>query len=95
MRLIDADKMLVELLMINERSNIFAAPFARRIKRFIDVQLTAEERKHGRWVYDDPFGALPKCSECGCRSRDAAAKECAIPYCPYCGAAMDKEPNND
>ena len=50
MRLIDANKMLAELLMINERSNIFAAPFARRIKRFIDRQPTIEERKHGHWI---------------------------------------------
>ena len=34
-------------------------------------------------------------SSFGCAASDAAAKECAIPYCPYCGAVMDEEPKND
>ena len=89
MRLIDADKMLAELLMINERSNIFAAPFARRTKRFIDRQPTIEERKHGHWE-----GGY-KCSECGMhRAIDNGVYKLETgdnKYCLRCGAVMDKE----
>lgn len=83
-------KEIIELLRIAERN-------AEAMRETLNQQaencqkLLAEARKHGHWIYDDPFGALPKCSECGCRSRDAAAKECAIPYCPSCGAKMDEE----
>lgn len=87
MRLIDADKMSAELLMINERSNIFAAPFARRIKRFIDRQPTTEERKHGHWIklFDPNHGTIGvECSVCKCAMRIDTE------YCPYCGAKMDE-----
>ena len=88
MRLIDADKMSAELLMINERSNIFAAPFARRIKRFIDRQPTIEERKHGHWV--DSY----ECSVCGAWMATDCIGDClpeeAQHYCYNCGAAMDE-----
>lgn len=95
MRLIDADKMLAELLMINERSNIFAAPFARRIKRFIDRQPTVEERKHGHWIYvfdNEIMEPVYKCSLCKktalyqCFSYDTVDSR----YCPHCGAKMDE-----
>ena len=85
MRLIDADRMQMELVMINERSNIFAAPFAGRIKRFIDRQPTVEERKHGHWIklFDPNHGIIGlECSICeGEMSRETE-------YCPYCGALM-------
>lgn len=87
MRLIDADKMLEELLMINERSNIFAAPFARRIKRFIDRQPTIEVRKHGHWIklFDPNYGIIGvECSVCKGEMRRATE------YCPFCGAIMDE-----
>lgn len=99
MRLVDADA-LIKNLRANKKTvksgigGMYTAGMLAGID-FAGVTVTnaptVEARKHGRWVYDDPFGALPKCSECGCRSRDAAAKECAIPYCPHCGAVMDKE----
>lgn len=92
MRLIDADKMLAELLMINERSNIFAAPFARRIKRFIDRQPTVEERKHGHWIRADK--RFWECSECHYEKHIRRISEAGMyktPYCPYCGAVMDEE----
>ena len=93
MRLIDADKMLAELLMINERSNIFAAPFARRIKRFIDRQPTVEARKHGHWVqvsdWDKNGQAHFDCSVCG--AGDVHADDAEVPYCWHCGAVMDEE----
>ena len=92
MRLIDADKMLVELLMINERSNIFAAPYARRIKRFIDRQPTIEERKHGHWVRVDK--RFWQCSECNYEKHIRRISEAGMyktPYCPHCGAKMDEE----
>ncbi len=92
MRLIDADKMQTELLMINERSNIFAAPFAGRIKRFIDRQPTIEERKHGHWFApeDDDGRTAWHCSVC-----DYVVKTIGFypnyNYCPCCGARMDEE----
>ena len=93
MRLIDADKMLAELLMINERSNIFGEPFARRIKRFIDRQQTVEARKHGHWVqvsdWDKNGQAHFDCSVCG--AGDVHADDAEVPYCWHCGAVMDEE----
>ena len=61
------------------------------VKEELDKLPIIEERKRGYWICDDPFSALPKCSECGCRSCEAAADERATPYCPHCGAAMDEE----
>lgn len=90
MRLIDADKMLAELLMINERSNIFAAPFARRIKRFIDRQPTVEERKHGHWTEHTLLFGTWVCSECGKAIYNNYKANKLYPYCPYCGAVMDE-----
>ena len=89
MRLIDADKMSAELLMINERSNIFAAPFARRIKRFIDRQPTIEARKHGHWIGKPIAGyANVRCSVCGMVFRQNTGK---WKSCPECTAIMDEE----
>lgn len=94
MRLIDADKMLAELLMINERSNIFAAPFARRIKRFIDRQPTIEARKHGHW---EPFININRektyrCSTCQNEApHDLYGYFELTNYCPHCGTVMDEE----
>ena len=104
MRLIDADGLIKNIKNAEKcyrESKCMESPypykqaFADGVGAVADLivcgEPTIEKRKHGHWIYDDPFGALPKCSECGCRSHDAAAKECAIPYCPYCGAVMDEE----
>ena len=96
MRLIDADKMSVELLMINERSNIFAAPFARRIERFIDRQPTVEERKRGHWIFTQDMMRYDVCSVCGSRAlfEEFSFNTVASNYCPHCGAVMDEEADN-
>lgn len=99
MRLIDADRLLNILndnqaIYDNELKGTYYDGVGNGLEAAItcvEYAPTIEERKHGHWIYDDPFGALPKCSECGCRSRDAAAEECSTTYCPHCGAAMDEE----
>ena len=44
------------------------------------------EVKHGRWIEKAPH---PYCSECFVECRDKT------PYCPNCGARMDKEMTNN
>lgn len=100
MRLIDADefaKVLQKAYSFSQTApkDTFYALGLKRAEWLMNKEPVIEERKHGHWIYDDPFGALPKCSECGRRSRDAAAEECGTTYCPHCGAVMDKEPNDD
>lgn len=51
-----------------------------------------QEVRHGRWEYkpevpNTRFGFYV-CSEC-----KAASWACSSPYCPNCGAIMDKEEN--
>ena len=103
MKLIDADRLIAAIRRFEKEfrsSNALGDPmltmaFADGVGAIADLIVdevpTVEERKHGHWIYDDPFGALPKCSECGRRSRDAAAEECCTTYCPHCGAKMDEE----
>lgn len=53
------------------------------------------EVRHGRWKhdgYDFPHGNdWVHCSVCGKRGINAPAD--LTPYCPHCGAIMDKEEN--
>lgn len=95
MRLIDADALIAKLQKRTDMSrkdwNWDLHAVASDFIEILEAEPTIVERKHGHWVYDDPFGALPKCSECGRRSHDAAAEERATPYCPHCGAVMNEE----
>lgn len=42
------------------------------------------------WIYDDCEFNLPKCSACGCRSKDATYGH-KNNFCPRCGRAMTPE----
>lgn len=42
------------------------------------------------WIYDDCEFNLPKCSACGCRSKDATYGH-KNNFCPKCGRAMTEE----
>lgn len=54
------------------------------------------EIKRGKWEYDsgDVGYANYLCSECGNFLTFYEGID-LYPYCPYCGAKMDKEENND
>ena len=41
---------------------------------------------HGKWIDTDNYYRRWKCSECGSHTKEAQP-----PFCPYCGAKMDKE----
>lgn len=48
----------------------------------------AEPVRHGKWVYhDDDMMPYKSCSLCGCEAFDLQGAN----YCPYCGAKMDME----
>ena len=53
--------------------------------------IEAEPVKHGRWVHD--INNLYGCSEC--MERETMSPKKLKPYCPNCGAKMDKEENED
>lgn len=45
--------------------------------------------RHGRWLPYSTKLCLYRCSECNSLPRDRT------PYCPLCGAKMEKEANNE
>lgn len=56
---------------------------------FCDKLETLEERKHGYWKMVTRYWV---CSECGFSTTGAqTTKPDKLPYCPLCGAKMDKE----
>lgn len=55
----------------------------------VDAQPAADvvEVRHGTWT---DIGSLScRCSECGCKNNRTT------PYCPLCGARMDKEDEHE
>ena len=51
--------------------------------------------RHGRWIpeaYDDMFCY---CSECGTHEYKETIEVLHYDYCPYCGAKMDEESDNE
>lgn len=93
MRLIDADKLRKDVLDLPNCYNGFSDTYDKAmIVDLVDEQPTvdAETVKHGHWIFKpkdaiEMMFTLPKCSECGAESSDAGN------YCPYCGAKMDEE----
>lgn len=84
-------KEIIELLRITERN-------AKAMRKTLNQQaencqkLLAEARKHGHWIklLDPNYGIIGvECSVCKCAMRIDTE------YCPYCGAVMDGELNDD
>ena len=56
---------------------------------FCDKLEMLEEKKHGYWKIATRYWV---CSECGYATTGAqTTKPDKLPYCPLCGAKMDKE----
>ena len=95
-RLIDAEGLAKK---VNEEicrcDCVISTMFARRFKKLIDEQPTieAEPVKHGEWVIakdKDGFAMWDACSSCG-HGLHYVCEGKRFPYCPNCGAKMDKE----
>ena len=100
MRLIDADKMLLDLdcerRMSCDRCPFYANPeFGcaimddEPIAKWIEAQppVEAEPVRHGRWVVRLGPVLDYQCSECSARLPFGLTPE--TKFCPYCGAKMD------
>jgi rubrerythrin len=64
------------------------------IMQAIDEQPTVDPVKHGKWIVWDEIVAgiyhtVSECSECGFTTDKMSREE--MPYCPNCGARMDKD----
>lgn len=96
MRLIDADKIRVELWMagVNEEVDGERGVWVRykKIEQIFDNAPTVDPIRHGEWIGTELDGyfvsRVLKCSVCGCLVED---DEPTWNYCPNCGAKMDGE----
>lgn len=93
MRLIDADKLIEDLV---KNRNFYPALVASAIKNTPTAD--AVEVRHGRWIehthksdwLEDDVEVYYNCSECG-----TSHWSIIPPYCPNCGAKMDGERKDD
>ena len=46
------------------------------------------ELKRGKWIKQNPMVDTEECSECG---YNILSPELETPYCPWCGAKMEKD----
>lgn len=46
--------------------------------------------KHGKWIKEDDAIITGMCSVCGWNSIFAETDVCGMPFCPNCGASMDR-----
>lgn len=87
MRLIDADALFDDCVFSSEA-------FEKGMREFIGDAPTIEERKKGKWIWDDEGY---HCSECFFHAYGNTL-ECldgTYRYCPKCGAKMDEERRED
>ena len=84
MRLIDADALKADC-------DIYNSWDAQIVKAWLDDQPTIEERKTGRWIYDNE--AYPYGNPCGHYDCDQCGE--SVPhktnFCPNCGCKMEVE----
>lgn len=86
-RLIDADELYTVLVKMNDFGELSAKKAVRMVSKAPTVD--AVPVRHGKWIRDE-FGA--RCGVCGLYAyRDKFDQPWESPYCPMCGARMDKE----
>lgn len=94
MRLIDADKEIVEMdriypCMVDEADKQ-SVHYAKLVLEGADT-IGAEPVRHGRWVNNRDIGGLYDCSLFGLIEH----REPRYEYCPNCGAKMDESEVNE
>lgn len=102
MRLIDADKLRKDVIDLPNIYNGFSDTYDKSyILDLVDEQPTvdAEPTRHGHWI---PYEFATdyrwrKCSVCGTADEyiNNLGLEAIRRYCPFCGAKMDEEANDD
>lgn len=94
MRLIDADALFSDV-----RNCDFSGEEKLAITFVVNRQpkIDAEPVKHARWEFcSNLMGEYYKCSECGYKvDVPTCMGEPIFTYCPYCGAKMDGDTNNE
>ena len=93
MRLIDADKIEYTSIAHLASYPVAPSPCDTVMRAEINAMPTvdAEPVRHGKWIpeaYDDMFCC---CSECGTHEYKETIEVLHYDYCPYCGAKMDAE----
>ena len=91
-RLIDADALTDKLGTFMEWEN------AGFVQKCIDDAPTidAEPAKHGRWIETKNDSRISgHCSSCGWEAHLYEDDVIGMPYCPNCGAKMDKEEDEE
>ena len=106
MRLIDADKVIINIANIITMGDMFEAGVAHGIHKAVNELLDAptieaEPVRHGRWVplsydgYADGYAVYDEweCSECHFSYNGEG--EPPLNYCPNCGAKMEGKNEDD
>lgn len=93
MRLIDADKIEYTSIAHLASYPVAPSPCDTVMRAEINAMPTVDAVpvRHGRWIpeaYDDMFCY---CSECGTHEYKETIEVLCYDYCPYCGAKMDAE----
>ena len=93
MRLIDADKIEYTSIAHLASYPVAPSPCDTVMRAEINAMPTVDAVpvRHGRWIpeaYDDMFCY---CSECGTHEYKETIEVLHYDYCPYCGAKMDAE----
>lgn len=104
MRLIDADATRGELWMAGVNTEVDGVRGVwvrfKEIEKIFDHAPTVDPAKHGRWIeHHEPFTWMGHttwtCSECGYECGYEKEIGFRTPYCPNCGAKMDKEESDE
>ena len=100
MRLIDADALLpmMKYATIDNEIGVFPIKIGfNAIAKVINEAPTvdAEPVRHGRWIPVEDDDMFCYCSECGTHEYKETIEVLHYDYCPYCGAKMDEENDNE
>lgn len=98
-RLIDADELNKTLGIDSDSCSTCSWGYRGRCSRGCDFEDACcaiedapaiEPVKHGRWILDDEYDDLWRCSECGYEFVTEGTDIPTYFYCPNCGAKMDE-----
>ena len=87
MRLIDAERLKADVFKASMDEHFMPMKLldCDTVTEMIDTALTIEERKTGKWIIDNRYSGIARCSECGMRKDIINLTR----YCEDCGAKME------
>ena len=83
----------IEAATLYGTNDALKTAFKESLRGINDLPNVEADRKRGAWIkMSDPFGTYYACNYCG---EDCTPHGMKTPFCPSCGAQMEKEEDDD